>query len=245
MRSVIAAGLTLAALIAGFNAAASAADLPARPVVRAPAPVVALFNWTGFYIGGHVGGAWGNKDWVAVGGTTHIDHDLDGFIGGGQIGFNYQVGAWVFGAEFDATWGDLKGSSLCANPTFTCSTKVEWFGTATGRIGYSWDRVLLYAKGGAAWAHDKYHTFRASPASEGNGSETRFGWTVGGGIEYAFWNAWSAKIEYAYMDFGTETVTIVNNVFGASDSDIKQRLQAVKFGINYRFGGGGPVVARY
>ena len=79
---------------------------------------------------------------------------------------------------------------------------------------------------------------------EAGQSFTDVGWTVGGGIEYAFWNAWSAKIEYAYMDFGTETVTIVNNVFGPSDSDIKQRLHAVKFGLNYRFGSG-PVVARY
>jgi len=242
MRSIMAAALASTALVA-FNAAAAAADLPVRPV-RAPAPV-AVFSWTGFYIGGHLGGAWGHKDWVAVGGTTHIKHDVDGFIGGGQIGFNYQVGAWVLGVEFDATWGgDLEGSSLCANPTFTCSSKVDWFGTVTGRLGYSWDRVLLYAKGGGAWARDKYHTFRASPASEGNGSETRSGWTVGGGLEYAFWNAWSAKLEYAFMDFGTDTVTIVNNVSGPGDFDIKQRIHAVKFGINYRFGAG-PVVARY
>jgi outer membrane immunogenic protein len=93
-------------------ASASAADLSVRaPVMKAPPPVpVAVFNWTGFYVGAHVGGGWGDKDWVAVGVGPLGSHDIDGFLGGGQIGFNYQVGAWVLGAEVDFSWADLDGS---------------------------------------------------------------------------------------------------------------------------------------
>jgi outer membrane immunogenic protein len=241
-------GVALATLIA---APASAADLPRRvPVTKAPAAVVPVaYNWTGFYIGVHGGGVWGDKDWevtaingagvgfAAVGDTG--SHDLDGWLAGGQVGFNVQAGQWVFGVEAQWSWTDANGSFTCA-AAITCKTELNWLGTVAGRIGVAWDRVLLYVKGGWAFVDEDYKVTVAQVSfSEGH---TRSGWMVGGGLEFAFAGNWSGKIEYNYMDFGNKSVT-----FGTTPDtgtvDIDQVLHVVKAGINYRFGG--PVVARY
>src|SRR5262249_49788539 len=115
MRRVLVAALVAAfgagALAVGSATVASAAHLRA-PVTKAPPPVTMVYNWTGFYCGGHVGGAWGDKDWVAVGVGPLGSHNVDGFIGGGQVGYNYQVGRWVFGVEADFSWADVNGSHV-------------------------------------------------------------------------------------------------------------------------------------
>jgi len=250
--------------------AAQAADLPRKaPVYKAP-PVVAAFSWTGFYIGGHVGYGWGktklNNFFDPLNpGTTYpgsdASYDTDGFLAGGQIGYNWQTGNLVLGLEADASWTDIKGSGSndpltvggpiplgsCLDFEGSCTTKIEALGTITGRLGFAADRALFYAKGGAAWVHEK-HTFRASNPADptdpftnfgATTKKTRWGWTVGAGIEYAFSNNWSGKIEYNYLDFGDEKIgfsgfAFPNNNFGVGAS-FDEHIHVVKGGINYRF----------
>jgi len=225
-----------------------AADLPTKksPPVVAPFPT---FSWTGCYVGAHAGGGWGDNKLTNVDGQTGEDgysysasaNNGSGIVGG-QVGCDYQfAGGWVVGAQGAASWTDFRGTS---DPFFegkyTFSSQTDWIASGTGRVGYAWDKWLFYAKGGAAWAGDKYNI-------DGNiedyqafyqGNQTRFGWTVGGGVEWAFLQHWSANVEYAYYDFGSHSPTIS----GCIDSDCssfpigtKQNIQTVTIGINYHF----------
>jgi len=229
MRHLLLAGTAVGALLAD---PVLAADLPVR---KAPfAPAAAVYNWTGFYIGGHLGGAWGDKDWVAVGVGPLGSHDVDGFIGGGQVGFNYQAGRWVFGVEADFSWADVSGHHVDNVFLGDNRTKVDWFGTVTGRIGYAFDRTLLYVEGGGAWARDAY-TITAT-GFFAQTSDTNWGWTVGAGLEYGMTPNWSLKLEYNYLSFDTQRVTFVPNTGGSFDRDVDQTIHVLKAGINYRFG---------
>jgi outer membrane immunogenic protein len=154
------------------------------------------------------------------------------------------------GIEGAGSWTDITGTShgldnIDAEPTST-HAKTDWLASVTGRLGYAWDRWMLYAKGGAAWAHDKYSI--ATYANTWTASETRTGWTVGGGLEWAFAGNWSAKLEYDYYDFGRKDLTF--NVIGpgiftnSSVESIKQQIHTVKLGINWHFNTA-PVTARY
>jgi outer membrane immunogenic protein len=229
-----------------------AADLAARPVYKAAPPVEVGYDWSGLYLGGHIGYGWGNTDV-----TDHTvfgffiptqKFDTNGFLGGVQGGWNYQFGHFVLGSEVDFSWSDVKGdqtSALVTGDSITRSSKAKWMGTATTRLGYAWDRVLVYSKLGAAWAHFDYSDNLASGIYSSTASETRSGWTVGTGVEWAFAGNWSAKIEYDYMDFGRRTVDFAPVVFIPVGLDVDQRISQVKVGLNYRFGGMGPVVAKY
>jgi outer membrane immunogenic protein len=228
-----------------FGGAAMAADI-SRPVYKAP-PAGALpvaYDWTGFYIGGHVGYGWADKTWSDPFSFGTVSHNADGFLGGGQAGFNYQVGQFVFGAEGDFTWSGISGGvsrtfGLAAPVTANFNTDVDWTATVTARAGIAFDRWLVYAKGGAAFAKDRYSTNFYTPGTI-ELSDTRVGWTAGAGVEYAFAPNWSAKLEYNYMDFGTRAVSFTPG----TSTDIDQQIHAVKFGINYKFGAG-PLTARY
>lgn len=245
MKRILLASVGLLAL--GTATSAVAADLPRAMPVKAPMMAPVVYNWTGFYVGAHVGYGWANKDWGFPDTGTATSHSADGFLGGGQVGFNYQTGAWVFGLEGDLSWANLNGQSVCPNPAANCRTEINWLGTFTGRVGYAFDRALLYVKGGVAWVDEDYFVrFPAAPASDETAGGVRTGWTLGVGLEYGFWNNWSAKLEYDYMDFGTDSYRlnrIATGVF-VENLDVKQHVHAVKLGINYRFGAG-PVVARY
>jgi outer membrane immunogenic protein len=226
---------------------ASAADLPpAPPPAPAPyyRPAPPIFSWTGFYLGLHGGGAFGKKDWSDPILGSLGSHDVSGGIAGGQIGFNYQAGPAVFGVEVDAAWAGLRGShNLLGVPGIVGETKVDFLGTVTGRLGAAWGMALLYVKAGGAWAHDKYDITLAG-VNVASASETRWGWTIGTGLEYAFSPNWSAKVEYNYLDFGTKTVTFTGIGGLTGTADIKQNVNIVKAGFNYRFGGG-PLYAAY
>ena len=117
---------------------------------------------------------------------------------------------------------------------------MNWVSTLTGRAGLAFDRWLVYGKGGVAWAHEKYDTNFYTFPGTASLSETRIGWTVGAGVEYAFAPNWSTKLEYNYMDFGTRNVSFAP----FRTTEIDQQIHAVKLGINYKFGGG-PIMARY
>jgi outer membrane immunogenic protein len=252
MKKTLLAGFAFSAFFAG---SAMAADL-ARPVYKAAPPAPLAFDWSGIYFGGHIGYGWGNTDITdhTFFGNLFVPtqkFDTNGFLGGLQGGWNYQFGRFVLGSEVDFSWSDVKGDQTSAIlggiASINRSSKAKWMGTATTRLGYAWDRVLVYSKLGAAWAHFDYNdtlTFGGGATAVLGASETRSGWTVGTGIEWAFLDNWSAKVEYDYIDFGRRTVD-----FGVGalpiNLDVDQRISQVKVGLNYRFGGMGPIVAKY
>ena len=177
-------------------------------------------------------------------------HGLDGFLGGLQGGFNWQTGVFVFGVEADVSATNIRGTAPCL-VILACKTETNWVATVAGRFGVTADKTLLYVKGGVAWADSDY----SATLNLGQGatvttsvSDTRVGALLGTGVEYAFTPSLSAKIEYNYIDFGTDTYnfpfTVGGNDFLAT-ADVHQRMHLVKAGLNYRFGGKGPVMARY
>jgi outer membrane immunogenic protein len=224
-----------AGLIAATVASPSfAADL-LRPTYQAPpykAPnyspdySVAPFSWTGFYIGINGGYGFGKSEWSS-GPFSSGDFDLSGGLVGGTLGYNLQTGVWVWGLEgdFDASW--IKGSTTVAG-CYGCETQNVWLATARGRIGYAWDRWLPYITGGAAFGSIKM----TPPAPDTYTSKTKFGWTVGAGVEYAFLDAWSAKLEYLYVDLGKASCGSASCVGGV---DVKFNTSIVRAGVNYRF----------
>jgi outer membrane immunogenic protein len=219
MRKLVAGILTVAGLALGAQAAI-AADMN-RAVRKAPAPaVVAAYNWSGFYLGGHLGYAWSSDKVTDTNGTS-LYPDPDGFLGGVQAGYNWQFDRWVLGIEGDWSWSDADGSAT-DNTLVVLEGKHKWYATLTGRAGYAWDNWLWYVKGGAAWADTEY-----SIVSMIGGDYTRSGWTVGGGVEWGFAPQWSTKLEYNYLDFGKE------DYFEGLDGDTQVHL--VKLGVNYRF----------
>jgi len=257
MRTILAAGAACVALLAN---SANAADLPLKAPAHEAPPPAAPYDWTGVYIGGHGGYAWTAKTWSDTFGNQLADYTANDWIYGGQVGFNWQRGAWVFGAEAQASWGEIRKGVLWTDPdvdpwtdpdtspvvggrvtTKRIGTTVDRFGTIAGRLGYAFDRVLVFAKAGGAWAHDVYRAFDADTASEtliASASGTRWGWVVGGGVEYAIIGNWSTKIEFDYLDFGSERITLLS-IPGVSpatrDVDVRQSIALVKVGINYRF----------
>jgi outer membrane immunogenic protein len=228
--------------------AAFAADLPVKAPTMAP---IALYNWTGCYIGGHIGGAFSDDTATNVLGVSR-SHDASGFVGGGQIGCNYQLApAWVLGAEGRGAWTGLRESNagtvtnLVTGVTLPAQFTVsnDFLASATARLGYSFvDRWLFYVKGGAAWTNEKVDvafTNVRGIAVDPTTSNTRTGWTIGAGTEWAFARNWSATLEYGYYDFGSKGLTltqdtpIVNEV--VTVHSFKDTIHAVTAGVNYHF----------
>jgi outer membrane immunogenic protein len=192
----------------------------------------------------HVGAGWTTKEWtfespllITLGSDT-----ISGFLGGAQIGANYQIDVMVFGVEGDFSWASLSGQTCNAiTGAVECNSDADRFATVTGRFGIvGFDRALFYLKAGGAWVHDTNEITTVGPQTHSSVSANRTGWTAGGGIEYALPRNWSAKLEYDFMDFGTRSYPfdLTPTVFGVANVDIKQRVQVVKFGLNYRFGWG-------
>ncbi|MFL6800088.1 MAG: outer membrane protein [Xanthobacteraceae bacterium] len=225
--------------------AANAADLGVRqPLYKGPPPPLAYYSWTGCYVGAHLGGLWAHKDWTygvpvfrAAGG-----HDADGVLGGVQAGCNLQMaGPWVFGLQGDYAWTNASGSNAdSAFPEFSDQSQIRSLGSVTARAGYAWDRFLGYVKGGGAWEHDNY-AFLFGGVTTATASETRGGWTVGLGGEYAILPNLTGFIEYDYYNFGTRTLIFSD----ASVVDIKESKSVLKGGLNFKFGGSPPIAARY
>ncbi len=265
MKKLLIASASIAALAA--SGAAMAADM--APAYKAPPPPMPVFSWTGFYFGGNAGSGWGTKDEtlevgpfgpVPANSLALAQVGINGFLAGGQVGYNWQWGWAVFGIEGDFDWADLHGTAPCL-VVVSCSAKVNWVADLTARLGFTAveNRALIYIKGGAAWDQTDFtdNITLALPggpfSATGAGSQTRFGWLLGTGIEYAFAPNWSAKVEYDFIDFGTFNVPL--NVTAtiplppglpAFSSNVDERIHMIKFGLNYRFNwGGGPVVANY
>lgn len=233
-------------------APAAAADLAARPYTKAPPPILApIYDWTGFYIGAN--GGWGSSRncWDQTPGGVFLGadgcHDATGGVAGGQIGYRWQYGPWVFGLEAQGDWADLKGRSVSALAPglFTNQSKIGAFGLFTGQIGYTVNNVLLYAKGGAALTDNRYRTFAtATGALAGSANDTRWGGTVGAGVEFGFAPNWSAAVEYDRLFMQDHSANLVNPA-GAVFTTVRERQDAdlVTVRVNYKWGG--PAIAKY
>ena len=247
--------LGIAGVIA-LAAPASAADLAARPYVKAPAMIAAVYEWSGFYIGAN--GGWGSshKCWdnvTAAGAFVASEgcHDATGGIAGGQLGYRWQAGTWVFGIEGQGDWADLSGRnvSLIA-PAATNESRINAFGLLTGQIGYAANNVLLYVKGGAAVTSDRFRNVATATnvIATDTADDTRWGGVVGAGLEFGFSPNWSAAIEYDHLFMGNRTYTFTHNgallPAGTTFNErIRQDVDMVTVRVNYRWGG--PVVAKY
>jgi outer membrane immunogenic protein len=248
---IVAAGLLSLGEIVG---AASAADLPARTYTKAPAMVAPIYDWTGFYIGLNGGGASSHEcltitsvAGAAVTPNSEGCHDATGGVVGGQIGYRWQTANWVLGVEAQGDWADLKGSnsSLTAVTPYINQTKIDAIGLFTGQVGYAWNNVLAYLKGGAAVTDNSYssffpvgNVFAAAGVPFNAASETRWGGAVGGGLEFGFAPSWSVGVEYDHLFMGTSGVTFPATSIAVGRSDnIRQDVDMATVRVSYRFGG--------
>jgi outer membrane immunogenic protein len=250
--------LGAAGLVAALSMAApaSAADLAARPYVKAPAMIAAIYDWSGLYIGLNGGGGEARKCWdinnnlgAPVASFREGCHDATGGMAGGQIGYRLQSASWVFGVEAQGDWANFKGSNASAFPfgfAVTDQSKVNALGLFTGQVGYTWNNVLFYVKGGGAVASDRYNGIvTATGVYFDHATETRWGGTAGAGIEVGFAPNWSVAFEYDHIFMGSRNIGLTNTVTnGLSRYDnIKQDLDIGTVRVNYRWGG--PVIAKY
>jgi outer membrane immunogenic protein len=213
--------------------------------VKAPEPVSYGYNWSGFYIGAHAGAGFGEKCFTFVGASDGC-HDTDGWLGGGQVGFNMQSGQFVFGVEFSGSWADISGDHVGPlAPGGTYSSDLNTLLLFTGRVGMTFDRLLIYVTGGGAWARDEFSY--AVPAAVSTTKQNRTGWTVGAGLEYGLSPNWSIAAQYNYVDLGDKDVTFGGAVGPFPFTDrVEQDIHLATVRLNYRFGGyGAPVAARY
>jgi outer membrane immunogenic protein len=238
--------------------AASAADLAARPYTKAPAYIEPLFNWTGFYDGGHIGGAWTNEQFVNSANTT-LFGDLapgegyrqrgSGIMGGAQIGYNWQANNYVFGMEGTISGLDNKGSftntqfGVARDDVFSWRTNV--LATIVGRAGFAVQNNLFYIKGGYAGVNNRLSVSDTVGPATGSGGQTRWanGWTLGAGWEYGITRNWIVGLEYNYAAFASQTYQL-GGTGGNYSFDAKPRdIQWAVVRASYKFDG--PVIARY
>jgi outer membrane immunogenic protein len=245
---------------------ACGADLPLKaPTVR-PAQAV---NWTGFYIGVHAGYSWGRWDGlltydpgtgpVQVFDPPNRTIDAAGWLGGGQIGFHYQLGSFVFGPEAEISWTNLKGGNTFStiglnNYTWNINNRLDWFGTVRGRTGIAVDRFLIYGTAGVAFGQAKANEVVTGFQGQGfpptgqvtavaSTSENHIGWTAGGGVEWLLSRSLSIKVEYLYVDLGsasyrftgTNFTTVPSSPHTTDSFPADLNFQIVRAGANYRF----------
>jgi outer membrane immunogenic protein len=244
--------LAAAALVAA-TVTASAADLARKAPPPPPPPPPPVYDWNGFYIGVMGGWGWANRSSVSVGGVDFaVDSgNVNGGFFGGTLGYNFAPygSQWLIGIEADGGWADI-GRTISGNTVFgltTVENKADSIGSVTGRLGWTWGPGMIYAKGGWAFANQKLSASILTPGGVlFSASDNRFrsGWTVGGGIEYLFAPNWSAKVEYMFADFQSNTFADNLVVGGVS---FRTEVNTIKGGINYHFNWGppNPVVARY
>ena len=245
MRHFLLAAASALALSTGF---AQAADLGSPRMPVASAVVMPTFSWTGFYIGGQIGGAWMNnstREFVTATGLAsgfQRSFRANGLIGGIHAGYNYQVNNFVLGLEADLEAAGVSGGYTLANGNGT-RFRENWQGSVRARAGVAVDRALFYVTGGVAFAQMRHSYF--TPALIESFSQTRTGWTVGAGVEYAFTSNWTARLEYRYSDFGrpgyNSTAAFPGFTYRHNPNE-----HAVRVGVSYLFSTGpSAVVARY
>ena len=249
---------TAAALAVTIAGSACAADLP----LKAGPPIAARFSWTGCYLGGHLGGGFSHKDITdpvqlvqdsfagapITTGVTTVSPSPTGAVIGGQIGCDYELASsWVIGIEGAASGSTMKDSKTVALPlgnpdSALVKARVEFLSSVTARIGYAFDNVLLYGRGGVALAQDRYNVIGSFLGTPFNfeGADNRIGWTAGGGVEWAFSQHWSTSLEYDHYAFGHSRILMsdpINTLAGIVDT--KQSVDVVKVGLNFHIWGSG------
>jgi outer membrane immunogenic protein len=256
MRMIFRTSVAALALLT-IASAASAADMAVKAPPAPPPPPP--FSWTGFYIGGNVGGAWahGNNMTDNRFGLPFNGNNNGVFIAGGEAGFNYQFTNLVIGFEGDFDWAANSNNSGAAViipgvGTFQVTSNNRWIATVAGRFGLAYDRWFFYGKGGGGWVGSSGFTvtnLTTGASISGNNNNTLSGWLVGAGIEWAFASNWSGKIEYDFLQLNSQTFSAVPLIPGDGFNTGRPNIQMVKFGINYRFGWTNPipspVTARY
>ena len=245
------------------TAVAGAADMPMK--APPPPPPPPLFTWTGFYVGGNIGGAWVNNTWTdSLFGTRFNNNNNNGrFIGGGQIGGNYQIGQFVIGGEWDFDWAGNNNNNnvgvvIPAGTIVVNNSNNSWITTVAARFGWAVDHWLLYGKAGGGWVGDNNLTVTnlTTGVSLTCGTFTTLtncgnntgGWLVGAGFEYAFTNNWTVKFEYDYLGLGNRTFVIPATapfLPGDTFTSNNRNVQMVKVGVNYLFNWDVPAAARY
>lgn len=253
-------GVAITSMISlGGLSSAMAADMP----MKAPPMVVpeAIYNWTGFYIGAHLGGAWTDQSEIELApgsasfpiGTAFTPRHASGVLGGVQAGYNLQFSNVVFGIEGE--WSAVDVGSTTTNVSAvngfvsTSTARTKDIESVAGRLGYAANNWLIYGKGGAAWSQGS--STGTGTLANGTAFDTnttvahRSGWVAGAGVEWGFAPGWSAKLEYNHYDFGTTDLAVVSSRGTTTFVASNLTLDVVKAGVNYRFNWGGPVVARY
>jgi outer membrane immunogenic protein len=230
--------LFVGAFALALGGQALAADLPPPPGPAPKAPAVYLppapvFSWTGIYLGVNGGYGFGTSNWTSAAGSTG-NFNVNGGLVGGTLGGNYQFNSFVVGLEADLDWANLSGSSsACAAAPgaaglVSCQTSQSWLGTARGRAGFAWDRALFYGTGGAAFGNIKAATALDSATN------TEFGWTAGGGVEFAFLPNLTGKVEYLYVSLQNGSCgSICTATLGSPSVSLKENL--IRAGVNYKF----------
>jgi outer membrane immunogenic protein len=237
-KTMLLAAVSLVALSAA--APAVAADLAARPYTKAPAMIATVYDWSGFYIGINGGGGSSRATWDFIGVGREGSHDATGGTVGGQVGYRMQSGQWVFGVEGQGNWADFSGDNASALFATRNRTKIDAFGLITGQVGYAWNNVLIYVKGGAAVVSDKYQINSTAGALLASTNDTRWGGTVGAGLEYGFAPNWSVGVEYNHIFLSDKNVTFAGF---AGTERIRQDVDMGLVRLNYKFGG--PIIAKY
>jgi outer membrane immunogenic protein len=234
------------------TAAASAADLAPR-YYKAPPVVAAIYDWSGFYVG--INGGWGSSHncWtntailgVAVAPVSEGCHDASGGTVGGQVGYRWQASNWVFGLEAQGNWADFSGSNASLRfAGLTNRTRIDAFGLFTGQVGYAWNNALLYVKGGAAVTDNRYDGLATLTGTVlDRATDTRWGGTVGAGVEFGFAPNWSVAAEYNHLFMQNRTYRFTDTFgFFFGTDRIRQDVDMGTLKVNYHFGG--PIVAKY
>ncbi len=188
-------------------------------------------DWSGFYAGVQAGYGWGSTDWTYQAGGNTADHDTDGGLFGGQIGFLFQQSGIVFGAEADIAWSDIEGRASCPNAAFDCESEIEYLGTIRGTIGLASGTMLFYGTGGYAYGSADLSTVLLATGARAGSSADLSGWAAGGGIAVAMDPNWSVRLEYLHYDFGSSSHTVDNGLIVDSD----MQVDSIKIGMNFKF----------
>jgi len=250
MKKILLGVVGLVAL--GAASPAVAADLAPRPYTKAPMMAPVVYDWSGFYVGLNGGGGWSHNCWTntatflgpTIPSADEGCHDASGGMVGGQIGYRWQAMNWVFGLEGQGDWADLKGSNASLATGLTNQTKLDGIGLLTGQVGYAWNNVLWYVKGGAAVTHN---TFTGIDPTSGTvfdqADSTRWGGAIGTGVEVGFAPSWTVGVEYNHLFMGTQSVDLTTLGFPSRTDSIKQDVDMATVRVNYRWGG--PVISKY